>query len=437
MTTMDAKVGRLEAWAIRCFERHFYVSLNLCTLAQTAIALVLAYFPIFHGTVVTWSLFHDVFEYYDYANRVFAGQVPYRDFMVEYPPLGMVLFLIPRLATSDYRTYAILSGLNMLFLNSVCLLLAVRWTAKRYGIDRVPRCIAWYSAFFIFCNPTAMARYDLAVMFFAFASSYWLLSGRPILGGANAAVAALLKVLPGVAAAPAFLRELLNIRSSKPRGIVTTALIFAVGVGAWFAVGGHGVFETIQYHNERGLETGSLYSGILALSAKLRGVELPTVFNHFAVHMETPVAMRLAMLAAYLQVGAFLLALWAYWRGGLRDGLRYSAACLLAFIVFGKVLSPQYLIWLIPFLACLEGRSGERAKKTYLTACLATFLIYPLVFIPLVQQALPAILLLNVRNLVLLVLFGRLVFDRPTSDEPASQDDPPADRLTGGDPGRP
>jgi hypothetical protein len=425
MAIMDAKVGRLEVWAIRCFERHFYVSLNLCTLAQTAIALVMGFSPIFHGDVGGTALFHDVFEYYDYASRIFAGQVPYRDFTVEYPPLALVLFLIPRAFTSSIRHYQVHFGLLMLFLNSVCLLLAVRWTAKRYGIDRVPRCVAWYTAFFLLCNPVAMARYDQGVMLFTFAASYWLLSGRPILGGANAAIAALLKIIPGVAAAPGFLRELLDVRSSRPRGIVTAALIFAVGVGAWFSVGGRGgVFRTFQYHSEGGLEAGSLYSGILTLSAWTRGIVLPRVFNHFADHFETPTAVRLASVAIYLQVGAFLLALWAYWRGGLRDGLRYSAACLLAFIVFGKVLSPQYLIWLIPFLACLEGRSGERAKWTFLAACLLTLLVYPIFFPSLVRQDLPAILLLNGRNLVLLILFGLLVFDRPTSDEPATQDEP-------------
>ena len=44
-----------------------------------------------------------------------------------------------------------------------------------------------------------------------------------------------------------------------------------------------------------------------------------------------------------------LVALWVAFARGPATGdrlLRYAAACTCAFIVFGKVLSPQYLIWL-------------------------------------------------------------------------------------------
>ena len=61
----------------------------------------------------------------------------------------------------------------------------------------------------------------------------------------------------------------------------------------------------------------------------------------------------------------------------MAEGPRYSAAAVLAFIVFGKVLSPQYLIWLFPFLAVLDGRTGSLARKIFLLACLTTAMFYP------------------------------------------------------------
>ena len=41
----------------------------------------------------------------------------------------------------------------------------------------------------------------------------------------------------------------------------------------------------------------------------------------------------------------------AFYRRGMKDGVRYSGAAILAFIITGKVFSPQYLIWLVPLVA--------------------------------------------------------------------------------------
>ena len=61
---------------------------------------------------------------------------------------------------------------------------------------------------------------------------------------------------------------------------------------------------------------------------------------------------------------AALVALWiAFARGPAETGrfFRYAAACVCAFVAFGKVLSPQYLIWLVPLVALVRGPSGLAA----------------------------------------------------------------------------
>ena len=368
------------------------------------------------------ALFHDVEVYYDYANRTFAGEVPYRDFTVEYPPGGLVAFLTARVFAPSYYSYKKAMGFEMLAFNAATLMLAASWTASRWGDRAGPhRCLAWYSAFFLLSLPTSMARYDLAATFAAFATVYLLESGRPIAGGAMTAASVLLKIFPGAVAGPAFVRELVHLRSSRPRAILAAGLVFAVGVGG---VGrpsprGDGVLRTIGYHGERGLEIGSIYAGAMMLAARVGGWEIEMPFNHFASHLETPTAMRLASFASLFQIGAFLLALGAYWRSGMRDGLRYSTACLLAFITFGKILSPQYLYWLGPFFACLGGRPGGRARVAFLICSGLTLLVFPL-FIRLVTEMTPVgMFLLNARNLALVVTYGLLIFDRPAESRAA------------------
>jgi hypothetical protein len=61
---------------------------------------------------------------------------------------------------------------------------------------------------------------------------------------------------------------------------------------------------------------------------------------------------------------AALVALWISFARRPADRerfFRYAAACVCAFVAFGKVLSPQYLIWLVPLVALVRGRRGLAA----------------------------------------------------------------------------
>ncbi len=44
--------------------------------------------------------------YFLYSSRVFSGELPYRDFNFEYPPLSMLFFLLPRLCAGTVQTYS-------------------------------------------------------------------------------------------------------------------------------------------------------------------------------------------------------------------------------------------------------------------------------------------------------------------------------------------
>ena len=112
-----------------------------------------------------------------------------------------------------------------------------------------------------------------------------------------------------------------------------------------------------------------------------------------------------------LQAAALLLVMWRSWRSGMVDGIRYSAAAALAFIIFGKVLTFQYVIWLYPSVTVVEGRTGDLSAQTFLLGRLTTAFIYPgPEFGLLLDHQDEGVFLMNIRNALVLCLLGVLVY---------------------------
>jgi hypothetical protein len=81
---------------------------------------------------------------------------------------------------------------------------------------------------------------------------------------------------------------------------------------------------------------------------------------------------------------------------------------MLALIIPARVFSPQYLIWLIPFLAVL-GETAFLVRWLFLAACVATTVLFPFAYSELGHFHWWAIGVLNLRNALLLGCFLLLV----------------------------
>ena len=164
---------------------------------------------------------------------------------------------------------------------------------------------------------------------------------------------------------------------------------------------------------ERGVELGSLYAGFLMVVSVVMGEPLGTEYRHKSLEMVAPGSELVARFALPLQALALGLVVWRATRTRGYEPFRFAAAAVVAFIIFGKVLSPQYLLWAIPLIAALPGSQGADIRLRYLVACAVTTLLYPWAFHWFLGFRYWAIGLLIYRNLVLLRIWYDLTFDTP------------------------
>ena len=89
---------------------------------------------------------------------------------------------------------------------------------------------------------------------------------------------------------------------------------------------------------------------------------------------------------------------------------RHAAALILAFMLGSKVLSPQYMIWLLPLVPLgAGGAAGIAVCAVFLVACLTTTLVFPIHYADLLSFRYPGPALLIARNLLLVILWITLL----------------------------
>jgi len=142
--------------------------------------------------------------------------------------------------------------------------------------------------------------------------------------------------------------------------------------------------------------------GSLLLALGSPGVEFDS--GSWNVHGDVADAIGLLSTAlGFVVVVVFWTLVWRYPGRVGAPPLAY-AACVAVVLVLGKVVSPQFLLWLVPLAAVVRGRCGLTVCGLLAVACVLTQLVYPWKYEELVDDDTGVVALLVVRNALLIAV---------------------------------
>jgi len=318
----------------------------------------------------------------------FEGR-PYRDFEVEYPPV--MVAAIEVIDGGSFRSTTVRLMWSQLVVDlAIAAVVAWGW-GRRAGIAYLVLGLPFL------LYPFLYLRLDLLSVFLAVLGIALVRRRHQYAGGAALAIACFAKLWPVV------LIPVLVVRRAW-RALGAFVALGAAGTAAWVAWGG--IDGPVQVLTFRGAKGWEFESTVGALVRSIGGVTPRIEAGAWRVGEVTSVVSGLLLLALVASVSvAWILAARAKPRGtGVLDGLAPMAA-ISAFLVFSPLLSPQFLLWLLPFTA-IAAVHGERlvARLAFVVFGLSVAL---LALLPeLIHGGTLALVVLAARNGVLVALLA-------------------------------
>lgn len=336
-----------------------------------------------------------------------SAGTPYRDFDTEYPPVILTVIKAVH-APTTLETIARLAVTQLVLELATAALLAWGWS-RRVGIAYL--LLGTPMVFF----PFPWVRTDLVPVFLVVAAMVALRKNRQVLAGALVGLAVFAKLWP-VAVAPVFLVR------RQMRAFAAWGLTTAMGLALWVLwAGTSGIEQVFTFRGAKGWQIESL-PGIVAHMVDPATAHVEQ--GAWRTALEVPSAVRLGLTAVSGVV--VVLAWWLADQRGRdrptrteddatvrrrRDVAQFGLAPLAAvtgLLVFASIISPQYVLWLLPFAAIVAVDAADTwvgPTIGWLTLAISALTTFGLATIhPMVDGALYSTGAVLVRNLGLVAL---------------------------------
>ncbi len=360
-------------------------SASVADLRRAALAAVLgvmllfASFGLLHTPSFNGRQIVDTPLYQRYGDAMVDGQVPYRDFELEYPPAALPMFALPSLGPqAHFRTgFEVLVALLGAATVILVVLSLVRLQASTPHLLGATAVVGLAP---LLLGTVVLTRFDAWPAFLtaaALAASLW---GRPRFSLAILGLAAAAKVYPAVLVPVLALHAWRHHGTRRAlQGLAAFAGIVIACMLPFAILAPERLADAFTEQAGRPLQLESLGSAFLLAGDQLGSytARVVSTFGSQNLHGSLPDAVASAQTA--LQIAA-VVGVWLLFALGRRSPAQLaaaSAASVCAFVTFGKVLSPQFLIWLVPLVPLVGGGIGAAASGLLVLAMVLTHLWFP------------------------------------------------------------
>ena len=341
-------------------------------------------------TIAIWATGIDteVMNYrYGNAQEIFSGTVP----ATEYPPLALVFIALPMVFADTPFGYNVAFIVEMLIFMVAGLFLSSK-LATDLGRD-AKQGMLLYTVLMILMLEFVLDRFDVIPAVMTLGALHLFLSGRRELAFLLLALGTLTKLYPALLFPVLIVFLWFN---GERRDMLRGALVFigtgAVAVAVCMATNPDLITGFMGYHGDRPLQIESVASSLVYLlsipgltDVWIQSATDPGSFLSDNLRGPLPDAVASMMMPVMVVaiIGVCVLYVWRR-RSSSDEGMGLAAlamlGCLMAFVVFNKVFSSQYLIWLIPSVLLVLLVSDERLSKRLNVSVLAMFVLTQLNF---------------------------------------------------------
>lgn len=380
-------------------------------LAALAWVIASAWDPVGHQHL------SDIPVYHDAAAQMADGQIPYRDFDFEYPPLATLLIGLVYLIPSGYASAFSL----VMFGALVATVLGALQIAAELRMSRGRQLAtgAIVAVVPLLLGDLVSTRFDLAVAALLTWTLWAAITERFRVMWLLLAAAIALKLIP-VVLIPVLVIWQCHRTGRWPGhdllpGLAATVIVWA----PCLIVGASGVWYLASYHMDRPLQVESLGGSYLLGLHALADIPLSIVTSYGSQNISAPGVGVITAMTTGLQVAAVAVVAVVF-RLGLRratppvalHGFVAAVATTLALLVItGKVLSPQFVLWLIPACLLVVGPYGLLAAAATVATLITTQVAFPYHYWDLIDLQPAPIALLVIRNAILIIV-AAAVFPR-------------------------